>query len=280
MGLLGGGKEPGSKAFRPCPECGHDEIYSESDGLLSRTRYHCNSCGYEADKEEVKKSFSELQKGIMRERQGKEAPKHDESYVHSLVENAEGPGVTVQRLRMNGGTILDALEEGEQPHSIIKGAGYRGIEVERGDEIQRTGVKDARDLQTLNNALSVPNMTVPTDSRLLALHPLRTGTDEYSIPYESIDSLGVDRGWIKRRIQVTTRSRTYYFEVGDGKVRVKDAVEFIREMREEVRTHQNTEPAEEPSNLEKLKELSQLHDRGKISDEEFESLKGEFVDEL
>jgi len=135
-------------------------------------------------------------------------------------------------------------------------------------------------LQTFNNALTVPNLTISTDSRLLALHPLRTGTDEYSIPYESIDNLGVDRGWIKRRIQVSTRSRTYYFEVADDKIRAKDAVEFIREMREQATSRQSKEPAQEPSDLEKLKELSQLHDRGKISDEEFEKLKDKYIDDF
>lgn len=280
MGLFGGDKEPGSDVFRPCPECGEDEIYSESGRLLGETTYHCNSCGYEAAKEEVKKSFSERHKGTMREIQGEEVSGYDESYVNSMVENAKGPGVTVQKLRINGDVILDALENGEQPHCIVKGAGYRGIEVERGDEIQRTGVKDAGVLQTFNNALSVPNFTVPTDSRLLALHPLRTGTDEYSIPYESIDNIGVDRGVIKRRIQVTTRSKTYYFEVADDKVGVKEAVEFIRKMREKSKSSRRNESEQEPSDLKKLKELSGLHDRGKISDEEFENLKKEYIDDV
>ena len=62
MPLFGGNTEPGSDAFRACPECGKDEIFSQSDGILSGTEYLCNHCGYEAEKHEVKKSFNELYK--------------------------------------------------------------------------------------------------------------------------------------------------------------------------------------------------------------------------
>ncbi|WP_135829858.1 SHOCT domain-containing protein [Halorussus halobius] len=62
MPLFGGSTEPGADVFRECPECGKDEIYSQSDGFLSTTEYLCNHCGYEAGINEVTKSFSETYK--------------------------------------------------------------------------------------------------------------------------------------------------------------------------------------------------------------------------
>lgn len=52
--------EPGDEVYRECPECGHDEIFRQSKGFLSGTEYLCNHCGYQAEKSEVKKSYSEL----------------------------------------------------------------------------------------------------------------------------------------------------------------------------------------------------------------------------
>ncbi|WP_424004178.1 hypothetical protein ACOZ4I_06490 [Haloarcula salina] len=57
---LFGSTNPGADAFHECPECGKDEIYSQSNGILSGSEYLCNHCGYEAEKSEVKKSFDEL----------------------------------------------------------------------------------------------------------------------------------------------------------------------------------------------------------------------------
>jgi len=279
MPFFGGETNPGSDAFHPCPECGENQIYSQSDGILSDTTYRCDSCGYEPEKEEVKKSFKELR----RERQhGTQSggPDRDESSVQSLVNQAEGPGVTAERLRIDDGVVLHSLDEGEIPHCLVKGAGWRGIEVETGDEIERTGQKGAGMMETFNNKLTVPNLTIATDKRLLALHPLRTGTDEYTIPYDSIDNVSIDRGWTKRRIQVTTRSRTYYFEVkGGDHDKISLAVDYIREKRKEA-TSGTENIAEIDSPMEKLERLSDLHEQGAVTDSEFETKKQELLDEI
>ncbi|GGC69780.1 SHOCT domain-containing protein [Haloferax sulfurifontis] len=60
MPIFGGSSDPGSDVFRVCPECGEDEIFSRTEGILSKTEYLCNHCGYEAEKSEVRKSFDEV----------------------------------------------------------------------------------------------------------------------------------------------------------------------------------------------------------------------------
>ena len=280
MPFFGGETDPGSDAFRPCPECGKDQIYSQSDGILSDTTYLCDSCGYKPEKEEVKKSFKELRRERKHGTQSG-GPDRRESVVESLVNQAEGPGVTADRLMIDDGVVLHSLDEGEVPHCFVKGAGWRGIEVETGDEIERTGQKGAGMMQTFNNKLTVPNLTIATDRRLLALHPLRSGTDEYTIPYESIDNVSIDRGWTKRRIQVTTRSRTYYFEVkGSEHDKISPTVDYIRQRRREAVSGSETVSGKTDSPMEKLERLSDLHEQGAISDSEFEEKKKELLDQI
>jgi len=66
-----GSTEPGDDIFKECPECGEDEIYSQSEGLLKGTKYLCNHCGYQADKSEVRKSNSEYQEALNKKNQKK-----------------------------------------------------------------------------------------------------------------------------------------------------------------------------------------------------------------
>jgi predicted RNA-binding Zn-ribbon protein involved in translation (DUF1610 family) len=85
MGLFGEIPEPGSVAFRECPECGQDEIYSQSEGILSENKYICNHCGHEAKKSEVKKTFTELLSEAKEEREQELDQKGEEkSFITEL----------------------------------------------------------------------------------------------------------------------------------------------------------------------------------------------------
>jgi len=49
-----GSTNPGADIFKECPECGEDEIYSQSEGVLSGTKYLCNHCECQMNESEVK----------------------------------------------------------------------------------------------------------------------------------------------------------------------------------------------------------------------------------
>jgi len=93
MPIFGGNSEPGSDAFHDCPECGQDEIYSQSEGILSGKKYLCNHCGYEAEKSEVKKTFSDLYKEAKKERERELDEKMDgerkENFLTGLAKKLE-----------------------------------------------------------------------------------------------------------------------------------------------------------------------------------------------
>ncbi|MFP9193182.1 SHOCT domain-containing protein [Natrialbaceae archaeon A-CW1-1] len=54
--------------FKPCPKCEEDKIYRTRDRLFNFSNgrlftpfdYYCDNCGYEASKDEITKSFSQL----------------------------------------------------------------------------------------------------------------------------------------------------------------------------------------------------------------------------
>ncbi|SEH13260.1 hypothetical protein SAMN04487967_1252 [Natronorubrum sediminis] len=69
MGMFELESEPGEHdIFKPCPECSEDKIYRTRESVFDFANgriftpfdYYCDSCGYEASKREVVKSFSKL----------------------------------------------------------------------------------------------------------------------------------------------------------------------------------------------------------------------------
>jgi len=59
-GLFNDELEPGAETLKSCPNCGEDKIYRTATTATSMPKYFCDACGYEADKEEVEKSFTEM----------------------------------------------------------------------------------------------------------------------------------------------------------------------------------------------------------------------------
>lgn len=286
MPIFGGESEPGADKFIPCPDCGEDEVISQSDGLFKKTEFVCNSCSKKHRALAVLKVHNKSEK-VKKPDKNKNRDYSDHTgHIATLVDNAEGPGVTSSRLQVDGGVILDALDEGEQPHCLLIGSTICGIEIEGGNEIQRTGGKDAGFLKTFDNKLTlkhplgVPNLTIVTDKRVLGIHPLTTGVDEYSIPFESIDAVAVDPG-LYDKIQVATRGQTYYFEVrAKDSEYMNEVVDFIRQNQQESRTTRTPEATPTETPLNKLKQLGELHAEGILSDEEFRNKKESLLEEI
>ncbi|TMT85393.1 hypothetical protein E2L06_01765 [Haloterrigena sp. H1] len=113
MPFFGGKTEPGSDAFLPCPECGEDEIYSQSDGLLSFTEYICNNCGYEAEKHEVK----EFHKEVMDEMKKKQAvdalpERISDPELSQQVKDRKAEGWDIEEITDSGGRVVMSSTNG------------------------------------------------------------------------------------------------------------------------------------------------------------------------
>lgn len=125
MPLFGGNTEPGANVFRECPECEKDEIFSQSEGLLSETEYLCNHCGYEAEQSEVRKPFHELVEenreengggGSFSERvaelQGKGQGEISDPELKQQVEDRQAEGWEIEEITDSGERVVMSTTKG------------------------------------------------------------------------------------------------------------------------------------------------------------------------
>lgn len=121
-----------------------------------------------------------------------------------------------------------------------------------------------------------------TDKRVAVKIPQWLGSDERSIPYDSITSVDLDTGLVNKRISLQTPGQTYHIEVHEpGKDECRDAVRFIREKISETKQQQVvTQESSDPDPTEQLKNIKQLHDEGVLTEKEFEEKKQSLLDKL
>lgn len=219
---------------------------------------YCPSCG-----EELSKS----QKFCGR--CGEDLSDFSEQTPESKVER--GDYVTKDRIEK----IESILDEGEFVHFITRGS---TIDVE-GSSAGNSLFGDDRSRKSGTRGWV---RAVITDKRVAAKIPQWLGTDERSVPYDSITSVDLDTGLINKRISLQTPGQTYHIEVHDpGKEECREIVAFIRKKISESKQPQVVQQeSSEPDPTEQLKNLKQLHDEGVLTTEEFESKKQSLIDKI
>ncbi|WP_232701328.1 PH domain-containing protein [Halobacterium wangiae] len=200
-----------------------------------------------------------------------------------LVEAAEGTGVTLERLQWYDGVVADALREGEQPHYIVKGYPKTSIEVQQGDDVKQKGMSGGL-LKSVKQGVGKKrgNITVVTDQRVIGLMPYLSGTETYSIPYDSLDSVSTTKKTLKTGLKFDSGGKTYFFEVHPKETKqMAEVAEFVRTRRRDY-AQQSQPPAEasESDPMEKLEKLKDLHENGVIDDDEFEEKKADLLDQI
>lgn len=121
-----------------------------------------------------------------------------------------------------------------------------------------------------------------TDRRVVVKVPQWLGSDERSVPFESITSVDLDTGLVNKRLTLQTPGQTYHIEVHEpGKDECREAVRFIRnKISEANQTQVVTQESSDPDPTEQLKNIKELHDEGVLTDEEFEEKKQSLLDKL
>lgn len=121
-----------------------------------------------------------------------------------------------------------------------------------------------------------------TDRRVAVKIPQWLGTDERTVPYDSITSVDLDTGLVNKRVSLQTPGQTYHIEAHEpGKEECREAVRFIRE-----KISESKEPdvvkqeSSDPDPTEQLKNIKELHEQGVLTDEEFEEKKQELLDKI
>ncbi|GAB7010068.1 PH domain-containing protein [Halorubrum trueperi] len=182
----------------------------------------------------------------------------------------QGEYVTKERIEK----IEDVLDDGEAPHYITRGS---TVDVE-GSSAGSSLFGDDRSRKSGTRGWV---RSVYTDGRVVVKIPQWLGSDERSIPYDSITSVDLDTGLVNKRISLQTPGQTYHIEAQEpGKDQVREIVSFIREKISEANEPDTVVAESEPDPLDRIEKLSELHEQGVISDEEFEEKRQSLLDEV
>jgi hypothetical protein len=196
----------------------------------------------------------------------------DRSADEAIATDTVGSYVTQDRFNK----INDILDPDEVVHYITRGT---TVDVE-GSSAGTSLFGDDRSRKTGTKGYV---RAVITDRRVAIKVPKVLGNDERSVPYDSITSADLDTGLINKRITLQTPGQTYHIEAQEpGKEEVREAVRFIREKRSEANQPDvvTTNESSESDPLDQLEKLRELHEKGAVSDSEFENKKADLLDQI
>lgn len=171
--------------------------------------------------------------------------------------------------------VESILDEGETVHYLTRGS---TVDVE-GSSAGSSLFGDDRSRKTGTRGWV---RAAITDKRVAIKIPQWLGSDERSVPYNSITSVDLDTGLLKKRLSLQTPGQTYHIEVDNpGKGECREAVRFIRSKISEAKLPQViTQESSDPDPTEQLKNIKELHDQGVLSEEEFEEKKQSLLDKI
>lgn len=187
------------------------------------------------------------------------------------IPDERGNYVTAERVNK----ITDVLDTDEKVHYLTRGT---TVDVE-GSSAGHSLFGDDRSRKSGTRGYVRAGIT---DRRVVIKVPQWLGSDERSVPYDSVTSVDLDTGLTMKRLSLQTAGQTYHIEAHEpDKDECRQITRFIRNKISEANQQQviNQETSEaDPT--EQLKNLKELHERGVLTDEEFESKKQSLLDKL
>lgn len=180
----------------------------------------------------------------------------------------QGDYVTPKRV----GKIADVLDDDENVHYLTRGS---TVDVQEGGDSSSLFGDD----RSRKSGTSGWVRAAFTDTRVVVKIPQVLGNDERSIPYQTITSVDLDTGLVKKRVTLQTMGATYHIEVDEpGKDEVRDAMKFVRDRLGRAPSESAGGNDDDP--LDQVAKLKELRDDGAITDEEFEEKKADLLDDL
>jgi len=123
--------------------------------------------------------------------------------------------------------------------------------------------------------------TAATNKRVVSKIPYLTKSEEISLRYDKISSVGFKSGIVQKKLVVETSSQTYLIGIGGiAEDACKDMLKFIRKKSSDTVVDKNSSESKEVDPLEQIQRLKDLNNSGAISDEEFKQKKTELLDKL
>jgi len=206
-------------------------------------------------------------------KRGREGERHEK--YDKYIRGCEPQGKSVTKKR--AGKVASILDEDEKIHYIATEAGG-GIDVEG----SKAGFSILGKDRSRKKGTTGYIRTVATDKRVAIKIPQLTGNDERSIPYDSITSVDLDIGLTRKRLSLQTPGQTYHIGAGaTSKDELRNTAKFIRQKISEANQPDVQQAGtEQESPVEQLEKLSDLHDKGALTDQEFQEKKKTLLDKI
>lgn len=193
--------------------------------------------------------------------------------LETLASTATGSSVTVESLResIGSGPLHQLLGESEQPQYLL-----RGTLLDIGDRTTSESESGQRRRKVASPGTDL--LTLITDERVLIVIPREANSEQLNVPLTKVTEIeGESAPGASERLCVHTEETTYYVDTSDTESdETASAREFVTE------EQSGTEPSDRGENdpLETIERLADLHERGVLSDDEFEQKKDELLDQI
>lgn len=198
----------------------------------------------------------------------------DDTRPEVLATTAEGDSVTAEALdqRIGDEPLLCFLETDEQPEYLLRG---RLLDV-----IDRTAPDSASDRRKRKVASHGSDLiTIVTDRRVLIVLPRRDDVETLTVQFSKVTDVDMESApGGNCRLRVFNDEKTYLI---DSSRSDSDEVEATQAFGTD-RARQVESASEGNSNdvMDTLERLADLHERGALSDEEYQRKKNELLDRL
>jgi hypothetical protein len=201
----------------------------------------------------------------------------DQSRLEALASSAAGDSVTVDALSQPAGdnALHSLLDDDEQPQYLLRG---RILDVVDTDKPESDPDRRSRKVATPGSALC----TLLTDERVLVVIPRRDGVEQIPLSYAAISRVDTEAApGGNRRLRVYTDPTGYYIDVSQVDGAEVDAAEEYANGRDSVgSTDNNVTDMTSDEILDAIDRLADLHERGALSEADFERKKSELLDRL
>lgn len=165
--------------------------------------------------------------------------------------------VKTLRITQGGKAPLDRLDDNESIQYFLTGFDF---DVDGNDEGHRSQL-------------------IVTDNRVLMIATSITGkTSEYLVSFSDIIGLSVQRR-LTSQIRIQTAGHSYKISAAGSSPELADeVVKYIRGQKEQIEAPPQHPPENNP--IEKIERLSELHESGVLTTEQFESKKQDLLDKI
>lgn len=204
----------------------------------------------------------------------------DSSRVEAFASASNGSSVTVDALSesVGDGPLWRLLKPDEQPQHLFQG---RILDIVDREAPESAPERRRRKVAAARSTL----YTLVTDSRIRVVVPRTDGAEQVTVPYADVSRVDTEAApGGNRRLRIYTDDTAYYADASqsDG-AEVESAAEYVATrdvVGESAGEGDNANGESTAEILDAIERVADLHERGVLSETEFERKKGELLDRL